>query len=85
MESPIRAGLRVPDVGVVAAVVLHHHPEASVSSSARPRGGLTGSTGQLFLALVLIVPLTPLGKNPPEVTMAGFRYTMLSTEAAERE
>jgi hypothetical protein len=36
-------------------------------------------------SLVLIVPLTPLGKKPPEVVFAGLRNTMLSTEPTERE
>ncbi len=35
--------------------------------------------------LVLSSPLTPAGKNPPDVTGAGFRYTILSTWPGERE
>ena len=32
-----------------------------------------GEGGQLFLSLVLMEPLTPLGKNPPDLTEAGLR------------
>ena len=39
---------------------------------------------QVAAALVLIAPLTPAGKNPPEVTAARLRYRMLSTRSLVR-
>jgi hypothetical protein len=34
--------------------------------------------------LVFITPLTPCGKNSPELTACGFKYTMLRTSGAVR-
>ncbi len=66
----------VPDMtraGVVARLPLRHHPGPPVAASARSLIAPTpvARWGQALLSLVLIVPLTPLGKNPPEVTFFG--------------
>ncbi|MGY4542994.1 hypothetical protein ACVWY0_002920 [Arthrobacter sp. UYNi723] len=63
----------------------HEAPDPGQSGGSGPADALPECRQSLSSPpLVLMVPLTPAGKNPPEVTSSGVRYAMFSTWAAVR-